>query len=208
MLRNNFNPLYSKAEVEPSTGPGNSPAPTENNPEGEATETDPDADADPDSDAEPKTPAEPGETNAPAAAAPLSAFERGKLRALGSGALITRLEQAEGNLGIAQSEVTRLTAENVKLKADLAAAQKETPLKVAEAAKGKDEAVSKGVIAQLGKLGITEAAAPSQVAAENTPEGMLEHFQTLKGAEKTTYWRANSKALKAAEASRLAAKSK
>jgi hypothetical protein len=35
---------------------------------------------------------------------------------------------------------------------------------------------------------------------------MLEHFATLKGAEKTAYWRANSKMLKAADAA--ASKSK
>lgn len=215
MLRNHFNPLFSKHEDAPPVGSGSSApllAVVENDEadqvsdaekKDEEDETDPEKDeSDPEKDA----------PLAPEAAAltppKLSAFERTALRAFGKGDLIARVELAEGQAFLAKAEAARLTEENRKLTGRLSALETETPKQVAAAVKGRENEVQRAVTAELSALGLNPDAAPSQIAAEATPEAMLEHFQTLKGAEKTTYWRANSKALKTAEASMKAEKSK
>lgn len=197
MLHNRLNPLYAPASDAPPANSGTAPATPETAPESEGEEQAEEEPA-PEPAAEPEKPAE-----APAAAAkPLSAFDRGALRALGMGALISRVEIAEGLNATQASEISRITAENSRLAGELAAERKETPVKVAEAVKGRENEVSRGVRAELTQLGISEAAAPAQVNSDGTPEAKLEHFATLKGAEKTAYYRANKADLKAAESAR------
>lgn len=189
MLANKFNPLRSAHEDTPPANPGTA-AP-------EAPETAPETET------EEAPPAEP-EPETPAAGSKPNAFQRGALRALGIGDLVARVERAEAAEAFAHLEITRLTTENIRLTSELTKLETETPKKIEAAVKGRENEVSQGVRNELKSLGITEAAAPSQVAPDATPEAMLEHFASLKGAEKTSYWRANSKALKAAGAQQTA----
>ncbi|MES2923694.1 MAG: hypothetical protein V4819_19220 [Verrucomicrobiota bacterium] len=201
MRRNLFNPLFTKHEDTPPASSGSSaPATAPETGTGEETKEEK---KDDESEPEPEPEKEP---EAPAAAAKPNAFQRGALRALGIGDLVARVERAEAAEAVANAEVTRLTAENIRLTGELTKLEKETPQKIEAAAKGRDNEVSKQVTAELTALGVSADAAPSQVAADQTPEAMLEHFATLKGAEKTAYWRANSKALKIAEASAVKSK--
>jgi hypothetical protein len=196
MLANKFNLLRSAHQDAPPANSGTAAPPA---PE-PAPENDKDkAPAEPEQQESPAAPEAPAEGSAAVPPKP-NAFQRGALRALGIGDLVARVERAEAAEAVAQMEITRLTTENMRLTSELKKLETETPKKIEAAAKGRADEVSKGVRAELTTLGITEADAPSQVAAEQTPEAMLEHFATLKGAEKTAYWRANSKALKAAEA--------
>lgn len=191
MLANKFNPLRSAHEDTPPANPGTAaPETPETAPETETEEAPP---AEP----EPETPAAP---EAPAAASKPNAFQRGALRALGIGDLVARVERAETAEAFANLEITRLNAENIRLTSELKKLETDTPQKIEAAAKGRADEVSKGVRAELTALGVSAAVAPSQISADATPEAMLEHFASLKGAEKTSYWRANSKALKAAGA--------
>lgn len=192
MLRNSFNPLFSKADSEPPTGGGNptpAPAPEKSGDDAgdEKTEEEP----------EPEKETEP--TPEPAAAKGLTAFERGKLRALGMGALISRVEKAELGHSLATSEISRLTAENARLSSELDTLKSETPKKIEAAARGRENEVSKKVTAELSGLGITPDKAPSQMSETDTPESKLEKLHTLKGAERTAFYRANKADLKAAE---------
>lgn len=198
MRPNQFNPLLAPHDDQPPAQGGSASEPqTEPAPEGEEPEEPGNEDEPP---APPAEPAEKPAETPPSAAAPLSAFERGKLRALGMGGLISRLETSEAALAQATSEVTRLTTENTRLTTQLAA----KPAEIAAAAKGRENEVSKGVLNELGKLGVTAADAPSQISADATPEALLEKFQSLKGAEKTAFFRAHKTALKAAEAAQTA----
>lgn len=112
----------------------------------------------------------PEETAAPeAAAAPkLSAFDRGKLRALGMGQLITRLENTEGQLAAAHGEIATLQAENARLTAGRAAQEKTAREALEAAQKGRENEVSQGVREKLSTLGVPETDAPS---ATTTAEG-------------------------------------
>lgn len=202
MLKNRFNPLFAAHDDQPpasggagsGTQPKTPPAKEKDGPKNEGADEDDDEPKDPKEDA-PKKPDE-----APAAAALLSAFARGSLRALGMGGVIARLETSEAALANANSEVLRLAADNTRLTAELA----DKPKLIAAAAVVRKNDVAKGVLNELGKIGITEAAAPSQISADATPEALLEKFETLKGAEKTAFFRANKTALKAAEAAKNA----
>jgi hypothetical protein len=122
-------------------------------------------------------PESPEATPAPeASSAPkLSALERGKLRALGMGNLITRLETSEGQLAAAHGQIETLKAENARLKAGREAEEKAAREKIEAAAKGRENEVSKGVREKLSALGVPETDAPS---AASTAEG-----QTLTRAE-------------------------
>lgn len=194
MLHNRFNPLRSKHEDTPPANTGTAaPATPEAAPE---TEQAPEVEKKED---EPETEPAPETTPTDLAAntGKLNAFQRTALRALGTGDLIARVERAEAGEQVALAEATRLKAENSRLTSELAKLNTETPAKIEAAKKVHDKEVSNGVLNELGKIGISAAEAPSQVSADATPEAMLEHFATLKGAEKTAYWRANSKALKA-----------
>lgn len=200
MIRNPFNPLFAAHTEEPPAHQGAAPAATtapETTPAAPETEETP----------EPEAPAAPEETpaapEAPAAAAPkLNAFQRGALRALGTGDLIARVEKAETETLTAQAEVVRLTAVNDQLATRLAELENETTKQVAAARTGRENEVARAVTAELTALGVTPEAAPSQVGADATPEALLEKFNTLKGAEKTAFLRANKPALKAAAAAK------
>jgi hypothetical protein len=196
MLRNKFNPLYSAAVDAPPANSG--AAPSANNSESPA-ETKPE-EVEPEIAPEPEP--EPAPTPAPEANGKLSAFERTKLRMLGSGDLVSRVEKAERELASAQAEITRLNAENQRLSQTVENQNTELPKKVAAAAKGRENEVAKGVRNELTSLGISEAEAPAQINADSTPEAMLEKFATLKGSEKTAFFRANKTVLKAAEAAK------
>ena len=114
-----------------------------------------------------ETPSE--ETPSTAAPAPkLSAFERGKLRALGMGDLITRLEISEGQLSAAHGKISILEAENARLTAGREAAEAAAQEQIAAAAKAQESEVSKGVREKLSALGVPEEAAPSATRGEET----------------------------------------
>lgn len=196
MLKNRFNPLHAQAVTEPPHHSGGSSTP--------APEAKPEGGGEDEEEEEEEDEEEQSDDEAPAAAQRppgLSAFERGKLRALGSGKLIARLEKAEGDLFQANATIGQLQAEITGLKAEAA----EVPKKLAAAEKIRDGQVAKEVTKELTGLGISEAAAPSQIPADQTPEAMLEKFGTLNGAEKTAFFREHKAVLKAAENSRLAA---
>ena len=195
MLAKNFNPLRSTHEESAPANTGTAPTTPETPPEKKAdSEKEPEPEPEPEPETEPKVP------EAPAAAAKPNAFQRGALRALGIGDLVARVERAEAAEAVASAEIVTLTAENIRLTSELKNLETETPKKLEEAVKGRSNEVSRGVLAELTALGISEKAAPSQVNADDTPEAMLEKLHSLKGAERTAYWRANSKALKAADA--------
>jgi hypothetical protein len=197
MLHNRFNPLHAPASDAPPANSGTAPTTPEPAPESEGEEKTEEEPA-PEPAPEPEKPAE----TPSAAVKPLSAFDRGALRALGMGALISRVEVAESLNATQAAEIARLTAENSRIACELAAERRETPAKIEAAAKGRENEVSRGVRAQLTQLGISEAAAPAQINSDGTPEAKLEHFATLKGAEKTAYYREHKADLKAAEAAR------
>ena len=126
--------------------------------------------------AEPEAAPAPEEAPAPeASAAKLSAFERGKLRALGMGNLIQRLETSEGQLAAAHGQIEILKAENARLTAGREAEEKAAREKLEAAAKGRENEVSQGVREKLSALGVPETDAPS---ATSSAEG-----QTLTRAE-------------------------
>ncbi len=201
MLRNHFNqfsPLREKHEESPPSNSGGSPAPE---PAPAPEKKDGEDEPEPEPKPEPEPTPEPATPPAPEApGAKLNAFQRGALRALGTGDLIARVERAELAEAAANAEVSRLTAENTRLSTDLATLRATTNVKIVEAQKGRANEVSQGVRKELTGLGITEESAPSQINADQTPEALLEKFHTLKGAEKTSFWRTNKAALKAAEA--------
>lgn len=209
MIRNRFNPLLAPVDEPKSSAggnPGTATAPkseTGNESGNDSPDGDPEGGEGEGSDStDGDEPPPTGEETKPEAATKthLSAFERGKLRALGMGGLISRLETTEGQLAEANAQVAKLTAENTNLKAQLGKSQQET----AAAAKGRENEVSRGVRAELDKVGLKEDAAPSQIAADGTPEALMEKFQSLKGAERTAFWREHKTALKAAEAAKTA----
>jgi hypothetical protein len=157
MIHNPFNTLLrAEHEDAPPANPGTASPETQTGDEPEGGEK---KDEDPD----PESPAAPEASVKPA---PLSAFERTRLRALGMGALISRVEKAEGDLAVANANLANANGENIRLTSELSKLKKETPVKIAEAQKGRADEVSKGVKAELTQLGITAEAAPSQVAAE------------------------------------------
>lgn len=118
----------------------------------------------------------PEEAAAPEAAAQkLSAFDRGKLRALGMGNLIARLETSEGQLAAALGEITTLKAENARLTAGRAAQEKAAREALEAATSGREKEVSQGVREKLSALGVPETDAP---ASTSSAEG-----QTLSRAE-------------------------
>jgi hypothetical protein len=164
MPRHTFTPRFAAHTEEPPAHQGAAPAATtaaETTPaEPENEETpEPEAPAAPE-----ETPAAP-ETPATAAAPKLTAFQRGALRALGTGDLVARVEKAETETLTAQAEVVRLTAENGPLATRIAELQNETPKQVAAAHQGRENEVARAVTAELGALGITPEAAPAQVGA-------------------------------------------
>lgn len=202
MIINRFN-RFLRAEHEdqpPANNPGTAAPETQ-------TEPPPKREEDGEEGDDPPAPAAPP-TNPEAAATPvapkLSIFERGKLRMLGMGDLVARVEKAEGELSVASAEVVRLNAENLRLQGELATLKEESPKQLAAAKEIKSTEISKKVTAELTGLGITAEAAPSQVSADATPEALLEKLNSLKGAEKTAFFRANRTALKAADAAKTA----
>jgi hypothetical protein len=186
MLHNRFNPLFAKAEDSPppNTG-GSAPEKPETNgeePEGEQEE-------DPEPPAPGKETTEPAAPATPAASAPkLNAFQRGALRALGTGELISRVEKAEAQNVVDSAEISRLTTENTRLTNELSQFKTETPKKIEAAQKGRADDVSKGVRGELTKLGITEAAAPPQLGAEETDKTMTRaDFRGLSATKKSGF---------------------
>jgi hypothetical protein len=170
MIRNPFNSLLRAAHVDaPAANSGTAPAETA----APETETAPESGEKKEGEDEPEPPAEAAAPEAAAAAPKLTAFERGRLRMLGMGDLIARVEHAEGAAFVANAEAERLTAANKKLTAEtirlqgeLTKLEKETPAKLQAAAEVKDKEVSKKVTSELTALGITPEAAPSQVGAD------------------------------------------
>lgn len=118
--------------------------------------------------AAPKSPETPPAESAAAPA--LTAFDRGKLRALGMGNLINRLETTEGQLHAAHGEIKTLKAENARLKAGREAEEKAAREDIEKAAKGRENEVSQAVREKLSTLGVPETDAPaaSSEAEEKT----------------------------------------
>lgn len=108
----------------------------------------------------PEAPESP-ETPEATAATKLTAFDRGKLRALGMGNLINRLETTEGQLHAAHGEIKTLKAENARLKAGREAEEKTAREDIEKAAKGRENEVSQGVREKLSALGVPETDAPA-----------------------------------------------
>jgi len=152
---------------------------------------------------EPETPAEtPSEETPAATAAPkLSAFERGKLRALGMGDLITRLEITEGELAgtkaalqAANGRVQVLTAENARLTAGREVEEKAAREKIEAAQQDRETAVSKGVREKLSALGVPEETAPSATRGEEeTKELSRAEFEKLDHEARNAFIRQNGK---------------
>lgn len=162
MTPNSSTPLLPANTVAfPASNTVETPEPTEEPTAPEETPEEPTEE--PTEETEEPAPAAPAEATA-APAAKLSAFDRGALRMLGKGDLIARLESAEHSAATATAEVTRLTAENLRLSASLA----ETPAKLEAAAQLRQGAVAKTVAAELSALGITAEAAPSQISESET----------------------------------------
>jgi hypothetical protein len=186
MIRNPFNSLL-RAEHDDQ--------PPANNPGTAAPETAPEGEEEKEAEAEPE-PAKPDE--APEAAAPkLTAFERGKLRLMGMGDLIARVEKAEGETFLAESEAIRLTAankkltsENIRLTSELKKLETETPKQLEAAAKAKENEVSRGVRAELTQLGVSEAEAPAQSAVaggDGSQTKTRAEFDAMKPAARTKF---------------------
>ena len=209
MIRNRFNPLFTKATDQPAPGatgspPAPAPAPEKKDgeDEGGGDESDEEEEGGGDEEQEENPPAPDAAAAAEATRPPaLSVFERGKLRALGMGQLIQRLEQADGNLAVAQATIKTLTAENATLKAEAG----KVPGKLKAAEQIREKEVARAVTNELTSLGLKPDEAPSQTAADQAPDALLDKFHAMKGAEKTQFYRDNKKALQAAEAARMAA---
>ena len=146
-----------------------------------------------------ETPSE--ETPSASAAPKLSAFERGKLRALGMGDLITRLEITEGELAgtkaalqAANGRVQVLTAENARLTAGSEAEEKAAREKIEAAEKDRETAVSKGVREKLSALGVSEEEAPSASRTEETVKELSRaEFEQLSHEARNEFIRQNGK---------------
>lgn len=157
-------PLATAPAEEPAVTPAEEPA-TPATPAPAEEETPEETSADPAEETEPA--AAPAEPSAPesipsATIAPkLSAFERGKLRMLGMGDLIARVEVAEANTFTARAQLARIEAENKDLRTQLAA----VPTRIEAAAKAEENALAKAVTAELSTIGISAEAAPSQIPA-------------------------------------------
>lgn len=205
MLKNPSNPLLNQAAAPaPGAQPSaKSPVATESASNSEKEKGD--GEEEEESEEEPASPetqpiAEPEPAGSAATQKPkLSAFDRGLLRGLGKGDLIARVERSELEAAALTEQVANLKAENTRLAGELSALKTETPAKIEAAAKGRENQVAKGVAAELSALGITQEAAPAAIGADATPEGLLEQYATLKGAEKTEFLRANKTKLIAAE---------
>jgi hypothetical protein len=169
MLHNRFNPLLSPHNDTPPahSGSGISPEP-ETAPEKETGDEARD-EVDPEPKKEIETPQEPAP---PAESAKINAFQRTAMRALGTGALVARVERAEAAEHVALAEITRLKTENIRLTSELSKLQNEMPGKIAEAQKVREKEVSTGVLNELGKIGISEKEAPSQITAEQSDKIM------------------------------------
>lgn len=127
-----------------------------------------------------------------------SVFDRAAAFLSGKNQLVNQLAAAHGQIATATAEIGRLNAEIVTLNASnatLAEQAKKVPVLEAE-----KTTVAKGVQKELGSLGLSPAEAPSQLGSEQTPEALLEKFQTLNGADKTAFFRANKAALLVADA--------
>jgi hypothetical protein len=193
-------PDVKNTAEEPAVDPAEAPATPDKEPEGTG-KTEPESPpADPETDekspAAPETPKAPESpaASAPAAAPKMTAFQRGALRALGIGELIQRVEKAEGATAAAQLEVARLTTENQTLRAELATLKQETPAKIAEAAKARENAVSQAVRAELSGLGIAAETAPGQITAAAADKTMQRaDFDKLDHAARNTFMRDGGK---------------
>ena len=199
MKPNFLNPLYRPAETEkPAAG-----APAEktaaSNGEGDTDGAEKDGedkgegegsdDEDPEQPEKEKTPA--------AATAKLGMFDRAALHLKSKNAVITLLGEAHKVNGQLAGENAQLRTELATVKAE---AKKVGPLEkqVAEAV-AKETTVAKEVTKTLTSLGIAESEAPAMAASGNG-EALLEQFNSLKGAQKIAFFRANEAALFAAEA--------
>jgi hypothetical protein len=139
-----------------------------------------------------ETPSE--ETPSATAAPKLSAFERGKLRALGMGDLITRLEISEGQLSAAHGKIQVLEAENARLSAGREAAENAAREKIEAAEKDRETAVSKGVREKLSALGVPEEEAPSASRTEETVKELSRaEFEQLSHEARNEFIRQNGK---------------
>lgn len=191
MLRNPYNPLYSPAAVEPPANSGGAPA---TQPETQQDEQSTDEQTE-----DPENPDPEPEPEAPAASAKpqLSAFERGKLRLLGSGDLINRLEASESGRLSAEAEVTKLQGQVAKLTAEntrLTAENAKLPEQIAAAEKSAETKLAKGVGAELTKLGVEQEQAPSQLTAEQSEKTMTRaDFEKLDHTARNQFMREGGK---------------
>lgn len=193
MKPNFLNPLFRPAETEkPAAGAPAAKEPAGNG-EGETDGAEKDGEGDED-DEEP----EPEKEKAPAATtSKLGMFDRAALHLKSKNAVITQLGEAHKFNG-------QLAAENAQLRSQLAAAQTEnkkvaTLEKQVATAAAEKTTIAKGVAKELTSLGIPEKDAPA-MAASGGGDALLEKFNSLKGAEKIAFFRANENALFAAEA--------
>ena len=198
MLPNSQNPLLKQSAEEPAEKPAVAPANTE--PETDDAAADETVSTDEPAADDPPKPAPlpegnpaPAET-ATAAAPKLSAFERGKLRMLGMGDLIARVEKAEGETAMARGELARLTSENATLRADLAKTTAESSQKIEIATQAAENKLSKSVTAELASLGVTPEAAPSQISANEADKTLTRaEFEKLDHPARNEFFRAGGK---------------
>lgn len=184
MLYNRFNLLRSPHEDTPPHNSGTAPAaPPETAPEEDSEEK-------ADDEIEPEPADAPTATAAPV---PLSAFERGKLRALGMSGLVARVEKAEAGEIAANAKLATLTAENARLTAENATHKTATPKLIEAAAAGRENDVSRGVLNELGKIGISADAAPSQVSDDVAATKTRLEFDALSHPERNAFMRNGGK---------------
>ena len=192
MLHNRFHPLYAAAETAPPANPGTAaPTTPEPAPEKEGEKNEPEPTPEPEQEPEPAPSTDapaPAETVAPTGK--LNAFQRGALRALSMGDLISRVERAESAELVAKDEVTRLTADNLRLNQRDA----ETPAKIAAAQKVHEKDVSNGVRAELGKIGVSAEVAPSQISADDADKTLSRaEFEKFDHAARNAFMRQGGK---------------
>lgn len=204
-------PLFAAATALVAAGGGSAPAASDISPAPDAPGDEPAAEPEAPAETEdspadpveepadepaPAEPAEPEPAGASASSAPakLTAFQRGALRALGTGDLVARVEKAEEELSVAHAEVSRLAAENQRLAADLAAARKDTAAKVEAAETVGADKLRKGVTAELAALGIDAAKAPAALTPEQADNTMTyAEFEKLEHSERNRFMRGGGK---------------
>lgn len=198
MKPNFLNPLYRPAETEkPAAGAPAAKAPASNG-EGETDGAEKDGEGEEEGEGSDGEDPEPEKEKAPAAStAKLGMFDRAALHLKSKNAVITLLGEAHKFNG-------QLAAENAQLRTQLATAEANskkvaTLEKKVAAAEAEKTTVSKEVTKTLTSLGIAEKDAPAMAASGNG-EALLEQFNSLKGAQKIAFFRANEAALMAADA--------